>query len=451
MAKKLFYLVVVLVLLVGGYFGYSFWFGKSSSGLPPLDFTEVRRGDLTQTIDVNGNISPVTLVTIGAQVSGIVKDLRVDFNQKVKKGEVMLVLDDVPLRAQVTQSQANLQSAQAERDLAKADNERYQALYEKKFVTKQELDQAVQKYSSAKARLTLVQAQLLKDQQNLTYATITSPIDGIVIDRQVDIGQTVASSFQAPVLFKVAQNLNKMQLLASVSEANLGMLKVGQIANFTVDAFGARPYRGVVQQIRLNPNTQSSVVNYSVVILVDNDDLSLLPGMTANISIAVGEAKDALLVPNAALRFKPKDNLLAFVDRTAATSKTSAPLTDQAGTDQAVAATAPASALDGSNDASTVRAAKPAEAKTQGKTNPAKAANDKTPNKVANNPSANFREQGTVYKVVNNKLVPVKVSLGITDLRSTEIFSDQLQEGDQIVNGELSAEAKPSNLRFRPF
>ncbi|HEX5364765.1 MAG TPA: efflux RND transporter periplasmic adaptor subunit [Gallionella sp.] len=267
----------------------------------------VETGNLSQTVSANGTINPVSLVNIGTQVSGTVKKLYVDFNSKVEKGQILLELDDALLAAQQKQSQANVQSATAALELADANEARMRNLYAQEYVSRQELDTAVQAKKSAEAQLQLTRAAVEKDRANLSYSVIRSPVSGVVVDRTVDVGQTVAASLQTPTLFKIAQDLAKMQIDANFAEADIGSIRVGQTARFSVDAFANRSFQGAVRQIRLNPTTQQNVVTYDVVIDVNNPEQLLLPGMTAYVSIAVAERKDALLVPNGALRFRPAD------------------------------------------------------------------------------------------------------------------------------------------------
>jgi HlyD family secretion protein len=265
------------------------------------------KGQINQTVSANGTINPVSVVSVGTQVSGRVKNLYVDHNSKVRQGQILLELDASLLDAQLKQSRANIQSASAALDLETSNETRMRDLYAQEYVSRQELDSAVQARKAASAQLQSAQAQTERDQANLSYAVVRSPVAGVVIDRQVEVGQTVASSFQTPTLFKIAQDLAQMQIDASFAEADIGNIRVGQTARFTVDAFPDRSFEGSVKLIRLNPTIQQNVVTYNVVIDVNNPDLILLPGMTAYVSIAVSERKDVLLVPNAALRFKPTE------------------------------------------------------------------------------------------------------------------------------------------------
>ena len=204
----------------------------------------MEKGDISQTVSANGTINPVTLVSVGTQVSGTVKKLYVDFNSKVQKGQILLELDDALLAAQLKQSEANVQNAEASLDLATANEKRTRNLFALEYVAQQDLDTAIQAKKSAEAQLLLARAQLEKDRANLAYSVIRSPVSGVVVDREVDVGQTVAASLQTPTLFKIAQDLSKMQIDSNFAEADIGSIRVGQTVRFTVDAFADRRFRG---------------------------------------------------------------------------------------------------------------------------------------------------------------------------------------------------------------
>lgn len=262
----------------------------------------LRYGDITETVSANGTLNPVKVVNVGTQVSGTVQYLYVDYNSRVKKGEVLLRLDPTLFKAQVAQDTANVHSAEANLLLARANEQRAQAMYKEHYVAKSDLDQVVAALKVAQSQVETARSQLEHDQANLSYTVIRSPIDGIIINREVDVGQTVAASFQTPTLFEIGQNLKKMQIDTTVDEADVGSVKVGQRATFTVDAFPSEVFRGIVAQVRLNPTTVQNVVTYDVVVNVDNPEEKLLPGMTAYVDITVAEHHHVLLVPNSALR-----------------------------------------------------------------------------------------------------------------------------------------------------
>ena len=264
-------------------------------------------GDISQTVSATGTLNPVVLVRVGTQVSGTVSKLHADFNDRVHAGEVLVELDDALFRAQVQQSEANVGNAEATLELTAANEARMRPLRRQGFISEQELDQAEAAAKSARAQLALAQAQLEKDRTNLGYTVIRSPVAGVVVDRQVDVGQTVAASFQTPTLFLIAQDLSRMQIDSSFAEADIGNIRVAQPVGFKVDAFPDRTFQGTVKLIRLNPVTQQNVVTYDVVMAVDNPDEILLPGMTAYVNIAVARRQGVPVVPNAALRFRPAE------------------------------------------------------------------------------------------------------------------------------------------------
>lgn len=302
--------VTLILALIGlGIGGYLYWQKSHVLSAEERYKTEaLETGDLTQTVSANGTLNPVVLVSVGTQVSGTVKKLYVDFNDKVREGQVLMELDPALFQAQANQSEANVKSAQAALELAQANEVRMRGLFKLEYVSKQELDQAVQALKSARAQLALAQAQNQKDRTNLAYSVIRSPVSGVVVSREVDTGQTVAASFQTPTLFKIAQDLSKMQIDSNFAEADIGNIQVGQAVRFTVDAYPNHPFKGSVRQVRLNPITQQNVVTYDVVVAVDNPEQILKPGMTAYVNIIVAQRKNVLLVPNAALRFKPADS-----------------------------------------------------------------------------------------------------------------------------------------------
>lgn len=268
----------------------------------------IEKGTVLQTVSANGTLNPVVLVNVGTQVSGTVIKLEADFNDHVQKGQIMARLDPSLFNAQIAQSNANVSNAHASVVLAMANEKRSRELFEKEYVSQQDYDQSVQSLASAKASLALATAQLKRDQTNKNYSVITSPVSGVVVDRQISVGQTVAASFQTPTLFKIAQDLREMQIDANFAEADIGKIRVGQNVNFNVDAFPELTFKGVVSQIRLNATTTSNVVTYDIVVAVDNPKEILLPGMTAYVTIIEDQHPNVLLVPNAALRFRSTDD-----------------------------------------------------------------------------------------------------------------------------------------------
>jgi HlyD family secretion protein len=298
---------VLLVLMLGGigWGGWSYWQSQQASSRDEYVTITLDRGDIIKTVSANGTLNPVVLVNVGTQVSGTLQKLYADFNGRVKSGQVLAELDPALFRAALDQSTANLANVQASLKLAEANAGRTRALFEKGYVARADWDQAEQAVSGAQAQVAAAQAVVRRDQTNLHYSVIKSPVSGIVVSRNVDVGQTVAATFQTPVLFTIAENLQRMQIDTTVAEADVGGIKVGQIGTFTVDAFPGHEYRGRVRQIRLNSQVLQNVVTYNVVIDVTNPDETLLPGMTAFVNIAVAKRENVLRVPLSALRFKP--------------------------------------------------------------------------------------------------------------------------------------------------
>lgn len=299
--------IVIVSILISVTAAY--WFGgkKDESNEGQYRTRSIEQGDIIQTISANGTLTPVVLVNVGTQVSGTVAKLYVDYNDQVETGQILAELDPALLQAQLQQSKANLLSAQATLRMADSKLKRHRLLKEREFISPDALEVIEQETEAARAQLAISRAQVERDQANLNYSVIKSPISGVVIARSVDIGQTVAANFQTPTLFQIAKDLRQMQINISVAEADIGQLHIGQRINFTVDAFQQRKFSGIVKQVRLNPTIQENVVTYNVVAMVDNDDGALLPGMTANIHFVVMQKNDVLRVPNAALRYQPKD------------------------------------------------------------------------------------------------------------------------------------------------
>lgn len=297
-------IVIVVVLVAAG--GFYAWRSAKARGAKPKYRTEaVQRGDIKVQVTATGNLQAVTTVLVGSQVSGTISALFADFNDRVRSGQVLAQLDPTFLKAQTAQSRADLQRTDVQVRQAERDSARVFPLLSEGLVSVADIDVSRTALDQARASRASAQAALDRAETNLRYATIHSPIDGVVISRDVDMGQTVAASLSAPTLFTIANDLQKMQLEVAVDEADIGMVRGGQQATFSVDAYPADLFRGVVHQIRLAPETVQNVVTYTVVILVENPGAKLLPGMTANVSILVDEARDVLKVPAMALRFRP--------------------------------------------------------------------------------------------------------------------------------------------------
>jgi HlyD family secretion protein len=323
MNKKVVIGIIVLVAAAGIVFGFAYFNRNNSNGLQ-YELTAIDKGTVTALVDTTGTLNPVTIVDIGSQVSGKIEQIYVDFNSQVKAGQVLAELDQLNFQTKVQQNEANYLSSVAAVEKSKVSLEnskkrldRAKSLFEKELLSFEEFETAEVQYFSAKAdlqsseaRLEQAKAQLDTSKVDLTYTIIKSPIDGVVINRSVNVGQTVAASFQAPVLFQVANDLTKMQVECSVDEADIGRVKEGQTARFTVDAFPNDNFTGIVKQVRYSPEVIQNVVTYTTIVDVENPEMKLRPGMTATISIVVGEAKNALRVPNSALRFQPPPEVM---------------------------------------------------------------------------------------------------------------------------------------------
>jgi HlyD family secretion protein len=393
-------LAVVAALGAAAFYGWRTW---QASQVKTLDeryqFEEVARGPITQTVTANGTLNPVALVNVGTQVSGTVQHLYADFNSKVDAGQILLELDPTLFRAAVEQSSGNAASATASLELARVNEARIRELLRQDYVPQQDLDQALQTRKSAEAQLRSARGQLARDKANLDFSVIRSPVSGTVVSRSVDLGQTVAASFQTPTLFQIAQDLASMQIDTNVAEADIGRVRTGQAVKFTVDAFPGRNFEGRVQQIRLSPIIQQNVVTYNVVVGVDNRDLVLMPGMTAYIAVQVDQRDDTLLVPAAALRFRPKE-------------------------------AAPGGKPSGAG------------------TKPAPRPTDKaTPGGGGRGPGAR------VFVARGEELVPVSVTTGLADNRTVEITSGELKVGDRVAvqarltDGASGGTGRPPSMR----
>src|SRR2546426_6117391 len=276
----------------------------------------VTRGPITQAVTATGTLNPVVNVQVGSQVSGNIAKLFADFNSQVKAGQVVAQIDPALFQATVTQAEGDLANAQATLELAKVNAKRTQELFAKKTSSQADVDQAMATLHQSEATVKIKQGALDKARADLDHCTITSPIDGVVISRSVDVGQTVAASLQAPVIFAIAHDLTKMQIDSNVAEADVGVVKIDQNVDFTVDAFPMQTFHGKVVQVRNAPITVQNVVTYDAVIGVSNPDLKLKPGMTANVSIIVAHKDDVLQIKNAALRYRPPDATPAETRRT---------------------------------------------------------------------------------------------------------------------------------------
>jgi HlyD family secretion protein len=315
--KKIIIAAIIVILIGGGLLVYY----VNKSGAVKYKTAQVQSGSLRATVTATGTVNAVKTVLVGTQVSGTLKELHVDFNSRVKKGQIIAEIDPATLQAQADQARANVLVAKANVEKTKAAQEdskrtrdRNQQLFSKNLIARSDLDTSETNYESNKAQVNAAIAQVAQTEAalrfaetNLRYTKIVSPVDGIVVSRSVDVGQTVAASFQTPTLFTIAQDLTKMQIDTNIDEADIGRIKTAQDVEFTVDAYPDNTFRGIVDEIRIAPITVSNVVTYDVVVRVDNGDLKLKPGMTANVSIIVASKDGVLKIPNAALRFKPSE------------------------------------------------------------------------------------------------------------------------------------------------
>ena len=305
--KKLWIAVAVIAVAIVAYLLMS---GGKKEEKVEFETAKVDQGNIQTTITATGTIEPVTSVTVGTQVSGIVSKLYVDYNSVVKKGQIIAELDKTNLISELTAQRANLSSAQSSLNYQQANYNRYKTLYEKGFVSADEFESAQLQYNQAKEQVNSARESVQRAQTNLGYATITSPIDGVVLSKAVEEGQTVAASFNTPELFTIAQDLTDMRVIADIDEADIGGVKEGQRVSFTVDAFPDDHFEGQVTQVRQQATTESNVVTYEVVISARNNDLKLKPGLTANVTIFTLEKNGVLVAPAKALRFMPNEALL---------------------------------------------------------------------------------------------------------------------------------------------
>lgn len=331
MNKKKLIIGIVGVLAVAG--GIWLFTGKTSKGGIRLETAKVGRSSISNTVTATGTVEPVTEVEVGTQVSGIIDKLYADYNDVVKAGQLIAEMDKVNLKAELASAQAQLASSKSEYEYQQKNYARNKILFEKKLISDSDYETSTYNYEKAKAAYEQNQAAMVKVNRNLEYATITSPIDGVVINRAVEEGQTVAAGFETPTLFTIAADLTKMQVIADVDEADIGNVENGQRVSFTVDAYPNDVFEGTVMQIRLGDSESSSstssststVVTYEVVISADNPDLKLKPRLTANVTIFTLERDNVLTVPTKSLRFVPDAGMLAQIGYTVSNADTEAP------------------------------------------------------------------------------------------------------------------------------
>jgi HlyD family secretion protein len=309
---KITLLLATAVLIVAAI--WFFFLRKGEQGSLNMQTQAVAYGDILTTVTATGTIEPVKTVDVGTQVSGIIDKIYVDYSSRVKKGQLLAELDRSTLKATLVSSQASYESAKNELTYQKSNFDRNKQLYEKQSVSKTDYEEALYTYNTAKYAFTIAKSNLEKAETNLSYATITSPIDGIILSREVDEGQTVAASYSTPTMFSIAQDLTKMRVIADVDEADIGDVKIGQNVKFTVDAFPDDEFSGTVTMVRLEAQVSSNVVTYEVVIDAPNPNGKLLPGLTANVSIYTQERRNVLVIPSKAQRVQPTEEILIMVN-----------------------------------------------------------------------------------------------------------------------------------------
>lgn len=388
------------VIVVGG--AAAAWLmPKGEPKVPPSKYrsTAVDMGAINQTVTATGTINPVALVNVGSQVSGTVVELNADFNDRVSKGQVLLKLDPTIFNAQIRQAEASRASAKANLKLAEANYQRNQQLVTQSFVSSVALDQSRREMDVAKANVQLAEAQLARAQADLNNSVIRSPIDGVIIKRTIDLGQTVAASFNTPNLFQIARDLTKMQIDTSVSEADVGALKDGLPARFVVDAYPDREFHATMRQFRLAANVVQNVVTYNVVLDVDNKDEMLKPGMTAQVRLVVANRPNVLRIPTTALRFQlPEEEQ----------EKLRKQEQDKAGRDAKLKQVAH---------------------------KPAPSQDDDLAFRSANETARQYK----VYRLdAKNQPQPVDIRVGLSNFRYTEVVSGGLKAGDQVVTRTLA-------------
>lgn len=440
MKKKIIIGSVIFIVVIGIIFSITFFNQKKNSD-KTYKKEALKKGDIEAVVVTSGSLNPVTIVDVGSQVSGRISNLYVDFNSHVKKGQVLAELDQSLFLTKVNQNEANYQSSKASLEKAKLtlENakrkyERSLNLFEKELISYEEKETSeVQYYSaladlqSAEARLEQAKSQLESSKVDLTYTIIKSPIDGIVINRNFNIGQTVAASFQAPVLFQIANDLSKMQVECSVDEADIGRVKEGQKVRFTVDAFPDDFFTGEVSQVRYSPEVIQNVVTYTTIVDVVNPELKLRPGMTAMVSIIVGEAKNVLRVPNAALRFTPSlspEEMKTLFQKMRASRGEGQKSTRMS--------------QEGSPDSN-----RPQRLVTESR-------------QSSDQRSLMMQRKGKQpFSLVwiedeKGELQPVSIKTGVTDNSYTEVIWGDLKEGQEVIIGESSGKSQNSSSGPRP-
>ncbi|HEX7079229.1 MAG TPA: efflux RND transporter periplasmic adaptor subunit [Candidatus Eisenbacteria bacterium] len=421
----------VVVLAAAG-----FWFssqrGKVAAG--EYRFVAVERGDLEQVVSATGKLNATKTVQVGTQVSGQVAAIYADFNQHVKKGQLIARIDPTLLEQAVRSASADVERAQADYDQAKRDYDRNKGLYDRNVIAASEFDTVKHAFDVADASLKASQVSLERARQNLAYSEIRTPIDGVVVERDVDVGQTVAASLSAPQLFLIAEDLTRMEILVSVDESDIGMIHEGQTVRFTVQAYPSRTFEGTVKQVRLQSTEQENVVNYTVVVGVENTTGLLLPGMTATVDFLVADAHGVLKVSNTAIRFRATPEMLAAVRKGGAG-------------DSAWARRAEALPSGTPTDAST-RGGRRGNGGAGAANGAATGGGAAVRGGAGNGPSNRAR---LWYLDKSGHLAVLRVRTGVTDGTFTEVEADSLREGMQVIAGIATGSAPATTGSTNPF
>jgi HlyD family secretion protein len=451
--KKTYWIILIILIVILGA-GAWFLFGKKTEAALEWRSSKVEKGDIKVVVTASGIVSADTTVQVGTQVSGIISKIYVDFNSIVRKGQVVAVLDTTYLAAAVEDASASLYRNQVQVDLTKRNFDRTKEMFEQKVVAQVDYDQALSDYETAKANLRSGKSALNRALINLRYATIVAPVSGVVVSRNVDVGQTVAASFSTPTLFSIANDLTKMQVQASIDEADIGKVKVGQEVTFTVDAYDDQVFDGTVRQIRLQPTVTQNVVKYTVIITVPNPDLKLMPGMTANITIKIQEVKDVLKVAASALRYWPPtdyleknlktmpDSIQKFIERMIEFRKRSSgqgsgsSMTGGGGF-QGMGGSAMGSSGGGQGGSQRVE-------------RPRSSGGMMGNGRPGSGGGQGKYKRGLLWLKQGDNLIPVRVRTGITDGSVTEIIGN-LKEGDEIVTGTVTSTANKTQTQQNPF
>lgn len=431
---------ILVVALLGGIIWWRRGHAEASgNGTEQYKTVALEPGEIVQTVTANGALSAVQTVTVGSEVSGKIVELFADFNSTVTNGQVLAKLDASTYERQVDQAQADLESAKASLKLSEANFRRAKELLDLNLVSQADYDQAEANLAQAQASLRMREASLSKVQVDLEKTTIFSPMDGVVISRAVDVGQTVAASLNAPTIFTIAQDLRQMRIEAQISEADVGGVKEGQPVNFTVDAYPARTFTGTVSQVRFEPVIVQNVVNYIAIVDVDNRDLKLRPGMTANASVVTAQRENVLRLPNAALRFRPAGAVAVETPAGTAGEEVAAGHTERG----------PRPEGRPNSEGGTPRNGGQAWGGGSGGV-PDEARRAQWKNREGHGNRAGGTEESarrTVYVLDDQgKIHGKSVELGIADGNWTEVLGSALKEGDRIVTGTQASGEKPESV-----